>query len=244
MFAIQRPIYHAQVETALRRSPIVALMGPRQCGKTTLAREIAAKRTGGAVFLDLESPADLVALENPQLFLGAQRGLVILDEVQTRPDLFPLLRVLADRPDTPATFLVLGSASPQLAAHASETLAGRVEFIEMHPFHFTETGVEHLDSLWLRGGFPRSWLAANEADSLSWRNNFIQTFLQRDIAMRVMERNTLALRRFWTMLANYNGQVFNASELSRAFGGSAVTVRKYLDILEGTYSNSLSKSPE
>jgi predicted AAA+ superfamily ATPase len=210
-------------------------MGPRQCGKTTLAREIAASRPGAAIFLDLESPSDLLTLENPQMFLSAQRGLVILDEVQVRPDLFPLLRVLADRADAPAKFLILGSASPRLADSASETLAGRVEFIEMHPFHFSETGAQNMDSLWLRGGFPRSWLAANEDDSFAWRNNFIQTFLQRDVALRAMERDVMALRRFWMLLAGYHGQVFNAAELSRALGISVVKVQKYLDILEGTY---------
>jgi predicted AAA+ superfamily ATPase len=210
-------------------------MGPRQCGKTTLAREVAAKQTGGSVFLDLESQADLLALENPQLFLSAQRGLVVLDEVQTRPDLFPLLRVLADRPDAPAKFLILGSASPQLAEKSAESLAGRVEFIEMRPFSVEEVGPENMDSLWLRGGFPRSWLATDDADSLAWRNNFIQTFLQRDVALRLLERDVMGLRRFWMMLAGCHGQVFNASELGRSLGVSAITVRKYLDVLEGTY---------
>jgi predicted AAA+ superfamily ATPase len=210
-------------------------MGPRQCGKTTLAREIAAKQTGGSVFLDLESQTDLLALQNPQLFLSEQRGLVVLDEVQTRPDLFPLLRVLADRPDAPAKFLILGSASPQLAEKSAESLAGRVEFIQMRPFSLGEIGAENTDSLWLRGGFPRSWLAANDVDSLVWRNNFIQTFLQRDVALRLLERDVMGLRRFWMMLAGYHGQVFNASELGRSLGVSAPTVRKYLDVLEGTY---------
>ncbi|MDR2674974.1 MAG: ATP-binding protein [Opitutaceae bacterium] len=239
MISIPRPVYRSLVETALRRAPVVALLGPRQCGKSTLARQIAADRPGGVTFLDLESADDLAALQNPQLFLSAQRGLVILDEIQTRPDLFPVLRVLADREDAPARFLLLGSASPQLGADAAETLAGRVEFVEMHPFHLAETGgdtdPEKLDALWRRGGFPRSWLAENEEASLAWRDNFIQTFLMRDVALRLPERDTAALRRFWMMLAHYHGQIFNASELARSLGIGAAAVRRQLDVLEGTY---------
>jgi len=232
---LKRSIFRQKIEIALKRSPIVALLGPRQCGKTTLAREIADTWADGVVFLDLESADDLVSLENPQLFLSAQKGLVILDEVQERPDLFPILRVLADRPNTPARFLLLGSASPELVAGASESLAGRVEFVEMRPFSFEEVGREQMDSLWLRGGFPRSWLATSETDSMAWRNNFIQTYLQRDVATHIQGKTAMELRRFWLMLANYHGQLFNAAELARAFGINAGTVRRYLDILEGTY---------
>jgi len=234
---IKRPFYRQKIETALRRVPVVALLGPRQCGKTTLAREIAAELGGGGVYLDLESPRDLLALENPELFLSAQRGLVILDEVQERPELFPVLRVLADRPEAPARFLLLGSASPGLVAGASESLAGRVEFVELRPFQFWETGADAgaLDLLWTRGGFPRAFLAGSEADAFAWRDNFIQTYLQRDVASHVAGRTVMELRRFWMMLASYHGQVFNAAELGRAFGVSSMTARKYLDILEGTY---------
>lgn len=232
---IRREKYIEAVKNGLRRAPIVALMGARQCGKTTLAKEIAHNWPGGAVFLDLESPSDLVGLENPMLFLSAQKGLVILDEVQERPDLFPILRVLADRPDAPAKFLLLGSASPHLASGASESLAGRVEFVDISPFNLLETGAEYIDSLWLRGGFPRSWLAASETDSLVWRDSFIQTYLQRDVASHIQGRAVMELRRFWIMLANYHGQIFNASELSRAFGVGVKVVRQYLDVLEGTY---------
>ncbi|MDF9828293.1 putative AAA+ superfamily ATPase [Ereboglobus sp. PH5-10] len=244
---LDRGFYRQKIETGLRRSPVVAVLGPRQCGKTTLAREIATEwkeqsgakndreSTGGAVYLDLESPGDLVALENPELFLSAQRGLVVLDEVQERPDLFPLLRVLADRPDAPAKFLLLGSASPALVAGASESLAGRVEFVELRPFQFRETGADSLDLLWERGGFPRSFLADSEADAFAWRDNFIQTYLQRDIAAHIPGKTAVELRRFWMMLANFHGQIFNASELGRAFGVSSMTARKYVDVLEGTY---------
>jgi predicted AAA+ superfamily ATPase len=232
---IDRLLYQTKIETGLRRSPIVALMGPRQCGKTTLARAIAAERHQDTVYLDLESPQDLLTLENPQLFLSAQKGLVILDEVQERPDLFPLLRVLADRHGATTKFLLLGSATPRLAFAASESLAGRVEFVEMHPLQLTETGGGALDSLWLRGGFPRSWLADSEPDSAAWRENFVRTYLQRDLAAHLPGKTVAELRRFWTMLAHYHGQFFNAAELARAFGTGAATVRKYLDILEGTY---------
>lgn len=238
---VKRDFYRQKIETGLRRASVVVLLGPRQCGKTTLAREIAAAwsgrdgRDGGAVYLDLESPKDLVALENPELFLSVQHGLVVLDEVQVRPDLFPLLRVLADRPDASAKFLLLGSASPGLVSGASESLAGRVEFVELRPFQFRETGVDSLDLLWARGGFPRSFLAGSEEDAFAWRDNFIQTYLQRDIAAHIPGRTAMELRRFWMMLANYHGQILNMAELGRAFGVSLATVRRYVDILEGTF---------
>jgi predicted AAA+ superfamily ATPase len=232
---IKRPFYRKKIETGLRRSPIVALLGPRQCGKTTLARELAADRHGSTLYLDLEAPLDLTTLENPQLFLSAQQGLVILDEVQERPDLFPLLRVLADRPKSKTKFLLLGSASPRLVSTASESLAGRVEFVEMRPLTVTETGADALDSLWLRGGFPRSWLADSDGDSAAWRENFISTYLRNDLAAYLPDKTVAELRRFWTMLAHYHGQVFNAAELGRSFNVSAATARRYLDILEGTY---------
>lgn len=230
---IPRQTYVEAVLTGLRRSPIVALLGPRQCGKTTLARQVTDGRA--AAWLDLESPADLARLANPQRYLEAIAGLVVIDEVQIRPDLFPLLRVLVDRPDSPARFLILGSASPELVQRTSESLAGRVEFVEMGGLDLSEVGAGRLDQLWLRGGFPPSLLAAGDDDSLAWRDNFITTFLVRDVAQLHLAVSGEALRRFWTMLAHWHGQSWNASAIGRSLGVSDKTTRSYLDILTGTY---------
>ncbi|HHW75646.1 MAG TPA: ATP-binding protein, partial [Xanthomonadaceae bacterium] len=223
---IDRPFYLAQLATALRRSPVIALLGPRQCGKTTLARLFG--ETQQATYFDLESLPDQRRLQNPELALGSLEGLVILDEIQAMPELFNVLRVLVDRPQTRARFLVLGSASPILVKSVSETLAGRVEFIELAGFDLRETGVENWQPLWLRGGFPRSYLANSDADSLAWREGFMRTFLERDIPQLGITIPTAALRRFWTMLAHYHGQIWNASELARSMGLSDKTVRTYL----------------
>lgn len=231
---VSRDYYTARVKEALRRAPVVAILGPRQCGKTTLARAVAAARPG-TTYLDLEAPADLALLANPSLYLGAQRGLVVIDEVQVRGDLFPLLRVLADRPGVPARFLILGSASPHLVRHASESLAGRVEIIEMAPFDLGEAGPGEADRLWLRGGFPRAFLAESEADVRAWHESFTATFLQRDIPQLGITIAATTLRRFWSMLAHYHGQTLNTAELARAFGVSAKTARHYIDVLEATY---------
>ena len=222
-----------ELAVAVRRSPVSALLGPRQCGKTTLARQFAARR--GAVYFDLESPGDLRRLENPELVLGGERRLVILDEVQTRPDLFNVLRVLVDRPDRASRFLILGSAAPSLVRGVSETLAGRVEFIELTGFDLQEVGAESWERLWIRGGFPRAYLARSSADSVRWREGFIRTFLERDIPQLGITIPAAAMRRFWTMLAHYHGQTWNSSELARAMGLSDKTVRTYLDILAGTF---------
>ena len=230
---ILRPTFLAQLEAAHARSPITALLGPRQCGKTTLARGFAESRP--TTFFDLESLPDQRRLQNPELALGALDGLIVLDEIQAMPDLFPVLRVLADRPKHPARFLILGSASPAIIGHASETLAGRVEFVELAGFDLSETGPEALDALWVRGGFPRSFLAASDADSLAWREGFVRTFLERDIPQLGIHIAATSMRRFWTMLAHYHGQTWNASELGRAMGLSDKTVRGYLDLLTGTY---------
>ena len=230
---IERPSYFAQLTTAVRRSPVVALLGPRQCGKTTLARLFGETRQ--AIYFDLESQPDQRRLQNPELALGALEGLVILDEIQAMPLLFNVLRVLVDRPQTRASFLVLGSASPVLVKSVSESLAGRVEFVELAGFDLREIGAENWQSLWLRGGFPRSYLADSDADSLAWREGFMRTFLERDIPQLGITIPTAALRRFWTMLAHYHGQIWNASELARSMGLSDKTVRTYLDILTGTF---------
>jgi predicted AAA+ superfamily ATPase len=188
-----------------------------------------------ASFFDLESLPDQRRLQNPEMVLGNLQGLVILDEIQQMPDLFSALRVLVDRPDNQARFIILGSASPQLIRKASESLAGRVEFIELSGFDLSETGNAAWEMLWLRGGFPRSFLAVTEDDSLVWREGFIRTFLERDIPQLGINFPAPAMRRFWTMLAHYHGQIWNASELSRAMGLSDKTVRSYLDILSGAF---------
>ena len=230
---IARPIYLDAVRRALARSPICALLGPRQCGKTTLAQTL--METPECHYFDLESPKDLLRLGNPELALGALAGLVILDEIQIRPDLFPVLRVLADRTDLPARFLILGSASPELIQHASESLAGRVEFVDLHGFDLMETGTGEMDRLWLRGGFPRSFLAADDPDSAAWREGFVRTFLERDLPQFGIRVTAPAMRRFWTMLAHSHGQLWNSSELGRAMGLSDKTVKSYLDDLTRTY---------
>lgn len=228
-----RPAFLEHLANATRRSPITALLGPRQCGKTTLARAFAQGRP--ATFFDLESVADQRRLQNPELALGECWGLVILDEIQAAPELFAVLRGLVDRPDQDTRFLILGSASPHLVRHASETLAGRVEFVELAGFDLSETGSGALDPLWLRGGFPRSFLAASDEDSFAWREGFVRTFLERDIPQLGFRIPSPAMRRFWTMLAHYHGQIWNASELARSMGLSDKTIRGYLDILTGTY---------
>jgi len=188
-----------------------------------------------AVHFDLESQADRRRLQNPEMMLGALEGVVVLDEIQQMPELFSVLRILADRLKSKTRFLILGSASPDLIKHDSETLAGRVQFIELSGFDLSETGAGSLDKLWLRGGFPRSYLANSEEDSIDWREGFIRTYLERDIPQLGITIPAAALRRFWTMLAHYHGQTWNGSELGRAMSLSDKTVRSYLDILTGTF---------
>jgi len=228
-----RSNYLQTLETAVRRSPITALLGPRQVGKTTLARQFIENRP--VTFFDIESMPDQRRLQNPELVLGSLQGLVILDEIQLMPELFSTLRVLVDRPENQARFVILGSASPQLIRRASESLAGRVEFIELKGFDLSETGSAAWETLWLRGGFPRSFLTDSEADSLAWREGFIRTFLERDLPQLGISIPSTQMRRFWMMLAHYHGQTWNASELSRAMGLSDKTVRSYLDILSGSF---------
>ncbi len=230
---IHRATYIQQIEKALGRSPVTALLGPRQCGKTTLARMIEGRRQ--ACFFDLESPLDQARLQNPQMALDSLEGLVILDEIQMRPELFRVLRVMADRAGNRTRFLILGSASPGIVGGISETLAGRIEFIEMSGFDLGETGAEGIQDLWLRGGFPRSYLPESIEDSLAWREGFIRTFLERDIPQLGITIPAQAMRRFWTMLAHFHGQTLNSSELGRSMGITDKTIRSYLDILTGTY---------
>jgi predicted AAA+ superfamily ATPase len=212
--------------------PVVALVGPRQSGKTTLAREFTGQMAGG--YFDLEDPEHLARLQNPKLALEKLRGLVVVDEIQRRPDLFPLLRVLADRQPLPAQFLVLGSAAPELVRDASESLAGRMAVIEVGGFELREVGDARLHPLWLRGGFPRAFLAESDAASLAWRLQFIQAFLERDLPqLGIGAAAPEALRRFWTMLAHYHGQIWNGAEFARSLGTAETTARRHLDLLAG-----------
>ncbi len=231
---LERPRLEKAVEVALARSPAAALLGPRQCGKTTLARRIM-ERHAGAVRFDLEDPIDLARLDNPRLALGRASGLVVIDEVQRKPDLFEVLRVLIDRPDNPARFLLLGSASPALVRGVSETLAGRIAFVDMGGFDLDEVGTDNWRKLWQRGGFPLSYLAPDEAGSTSWRQDFIRTFLERDLPQLGVGTPSTTMRRFWTMLAHYHGQVLNAAELARSMAVSESSIRRYLDVLSGSY---------
>lgn len=230
---IPRPTVISQIDRMLNIHPIAALLGPRQCGKTTVARMLAQRQP--STYFDLEDPVDVRRLSAPMTVLQSLSGLVIIDEVQRRPDLFPLLRVLADRPHNPAQFLLLGSASPQLVQGVSESLAGRIGFIDLSGFDLTEVGTSERDRLWLRGGLPRSFLAADDSASMAWRQDFIRTFLERDIPQLGITIPAETLRRFWTMVAHYHGQVWNAAEFARSLGTSELTARRYLDILSGAY---------
>ncbi|MFM8475696.1 MAG: ATP-binding protein [Planctomycetaceae bacterium] len=232
--SIQRTAYFQTLQQRLLENPIVSLVGPRQTGKSTLARMVAKASAQTVHFFDLESPSDLARLAQPELVLRPLRGLVILDEVQRRPDLFPLLRVLADRPDIPARFLILGSASPELMKASSESLAGRVSFIDVTGFSLAELGAEALSRLWWRGGFPRAFLASSDRATRQWLEDFRRTFLERDIPQLGIQVPAVTLGRFWTMVAHYHGQVLNLAELARSLGSSEPTARRYLDILSGT----------
>ena len=227
--AIARPSVLSAIEVALARRPVVVLTGPRQCGKTTLARELLSEASLN--YFDLEDPASLARLDEPMTALRPLEGLVVIDEVQRRPELFPVLRVLADRRAKPARFLILGSASGDLLRQSSESLAGRMERIGIGGFSLREVGAQAVQTLWRRGGFPLSYLADSEADSLAWRKQFMQTLLERDFPQWGVRVPAAALLRFWTMLAHYHGQVWNAAEHARALGVSESTCRRYLDLL-------------
>jgi predicted AAA+ superfamily ATPase len=218
-----------QIRAAVARSPITVLTGPRQSGKTTLARELV--REDSVNYFDLEDPVSLARLEEPRTSLAPLKGLVVIDEVQRRPDLFPILRVLVDRREPLARFLILGSASGELLRQSSESLAGRMERIAIGGFTLAELGPEALEDLWRRGGFPRAYLARNEPDSFAWRKEFIQTLLERDLPQWGVRVPAVALLRFWTMVAHFHGQIWNAAEPARALGLSPSTMRRYLDLL-------------
>ena len=237
---ILRTCHLELLKRQLANFPVVAILGARQVGKTTLARQLEKDWFGSKYHFDLEDPDDQARLTDPSFVLRELKGLVVLDEIQLRPDIFPLLRVLADRPDTPARFLILGSAAPELLKHTAESLAGRVVFHELDGLALNEisqiTSVpDWLDTRWLRGGFPRAFLADDMQLSREWREAFIRTYLERDLPQLGIHLPALTLRRFWTMLAHYHGQTWNGSELARALGVSDKTVSRYLDILEGTF---------
>jgi hypothetical protein len=228
---IRRPDLLSRLERGMRSNPVVLLLGPRQCGKTTLAR--AYVRRHPATYFDLEDPRDYARLAQPMTALEPLRGRVVIDEAQVRPELFSLLRVLADRRPLPARFLLLGSASPELVRGISESLAGRVSHLQMSGFGLSEVGANALRSLWWRGGLPRSFLARTDIESRRWRDDFIRTFLERDLRQFGVQVAPAALRRFWSMLAHYHGQIWNGSEVGRSLGESHTTVRRHLDIMTG-----------
>ena len=223
----------ALVRTALRRSRVVALLGPRQCGKTTLAREFVSADSPN--YFDLEDPTSLARLAEPETSLRPLKGLVVIDEVQRRPELFPILRVLADRRPLPARFLLLGSAAPELLRQASESLAGRIETVPLEGFRLADLGAGAQPRHWLRGGFPLAFTARSDADSFAWRRQFLQTFLERDLPQLGLGTPSAALHRFWSMVAHYHGQIWNAADPARALGVNESTVRRYLDLMTGVF---------
>ncbi len=233
---LARPKELDTVESYLSRYPVVAIVGARQVGKTTLARAIARRwRRGPVTLFDLEATSDRSRLQDPMLTLGDLRGLIVLDEIQRIPEIFPTLRVLADRPRHRARFLILGSASPTLLRQSSESLAGRIIYHELKGFSLAEAGLKRRKQLWLRGGFPRSFLARTNELSFEWRKTFVRTFLERDLPQLGIQIPSETLGRFWSMVAHYHGQIWNASEFARSFGVADTTVRRYLDVMTSTY---------
>lgn len=230
---LQRRYLLNLIRTALKRSPVVALLGPRQSGKTTLAKQFVPSDSPN--YFDLEDPASLARLDQPKTTLESLATLVVIDEIQRKKDLFPVLRVLADRRPIKTRFLILGSASPDLQTHSSETLAGRIETISVSGFALTEVGEKNRDRHWLRGGFPVSYLAKTEADSMAWRKNFVQTILERDLPLLGVRFPSPMLFRLWGMLAHYHGQTWNGAEIAKSLGVSEPTVKRYVEFLEGLY---------
>jgi uncharacterized protein len=230
---IARTHLHQTIQGALERSRVVALIGPRQCGKTTVARQFVPPTSVN--YFDLEDPFNLARLDQPMSTLQDLGGLVVIDEVQRRPDLFPTLRVLADRNPLPARFLILGSASPALLRQSSESLAGRITIISMSGFSLEEVGKEAQNQHWRRGGFPLSFLAPGEEESLEWRKDFTRTFLERDILQFGFNIPSTGLFRFWSLLAHYHGQIWNAAEAARTLEVSQNTARRYVDLLQDLF---------
>lgn len=230
---IERTTHVRTVLRRLKTNPVVVILGARQIGKTTLAGQVAEAYGRTVHRFDLEDPADLARLEDPRLALTGLKGLVVLDEIQRRPELFPVLRVLADRRPRPARFLVLGSASPDLLRQSSESLAGRITYYLLPGLAPSEVGTPKLATLWLRGGFPRAFLAGTHRDSMLWREDFLRTFLERDLPQLGIRIPAPTLRRFWAMLAHWHGQIWSSSEFGRSFGVADTTVRRYLDVMSG-----------
>lgn len=231
---LRRSSHALRIREALARSPVVSILGPRQSGKTTLARSLARGRR--STWFDLENPVDVRRLASPMASLEPLRGLVVIDEVQRLPGLFEILRVLADRPRTPARFLILGSADPRLVRGVSESLAGRVAHVDIGGFDVVETGTARFRTLWHRGGFPRSFLAASDAASHAWRLDYIEDFLHRDLTELGITIPSATLRRFWNMVAHFHGGVWNAADFARSLGSSENTARHYLDLLSGAWA--------
>lgn len=233
---MQRKHYLNEISKKFKNHPVVTLLGPRQCGKTTLAKmyvEEAQSSPSMVHYFDLEDPVDIARLQNPKLTLEPLEGTIIIDEIQHIPDLFKLLRVLVDNKSSQQKYLILGSASRELIRQSSESLAGRISYLELTPFSFFET--HDLETLWLRGGFPKSFLAPTLEDSYDWREAYITTYLEHDLPLLGIQIAPQSLRRFWEMLAHYHGNVLNASELGRSFGSADTTIRRYLDVLSGTF---------
>lgn len=230
---IERSCLLKEVHEALKRNRVIALIGPRQCGKTTLARQIVPPES--ANYFDLENPVNLARLDEPMTALQDLRGTVVVDEIQRRPDLFPVLRVLADRETMPARFLILGSATPALLRQSSESLAGRITIILMSGFGLGEIGVAKQNQLWARGGFPRSFLADTNKASLEWRRDFVSTFLERDVPQFGVRIPSSSLFRFWKVLSHYHGQIWNAAEAARTLNINESTARRYLDLLQDLF---------
>ena len=231
---LDRPHYHDLIRRRLDANPVVSLLGPRQVGKSTLAKFITAEHPG-AHYFDLENPVDTARLASPLTALESLKGLVVIDEVQRQPGLFSLLRVLADRHPLPARFLLLGSASPTLIRGVSESLAGRLGFVDLHGFDLTEVGGEKWRELWWRGGYPRSFLAADDAAARDWQDALLRTLLERDLPEAGITIPAATLRRFWSMVAHFHGQTWNAAEFARSLGSAETTARRYLDILTSMF---------
>jgi len=222
-----------EIKDALQRSRVVALIGPRQCGKTTLARQIVSPDSSN--YFDLENPVSLARLDEPMTALQELHGTVVIDEIQRRPDLFPILRVLSDRDLLPARFLILGSASPALLRQSSESLAGRITIIPMSGFGLEEVGIESQNKHWGRGGFPRSFLAETDQESLEWRRDFVSTFLERDVPQFGVNIPSTSLFRFWSVAAHYHGQIWNVAEAARTLNIGETTARRYMDLLQDLF---------
>ncbi len=235
MVMLDRAGHLGAIKKLFQSHSVVAILGPRQVGKTTLARRYAETLRSRAHHFDLEDADDLARLSDAKLTLGRLRGLVVIDEIQRRPELFPTLRVLVDTPKASLRFLVLGSASPELLKQSSETLAGRVAYHELTGFSLEEVDPRRMDRLWLRGGFPRSFLAKSDPASQDWRAGFVRTFLEQDLPQLGLNLPAPQLRRFWTMVAHYHGQIWNASEIAASMGISDTTARRYLDLLASTF---------